>query len=196
MIIQSHPTCRWWWYMYCKCCQGLHEIHVLLRWTPVCWAALVCWTRLLSSAASRPTKYHLCSQHPRAPRTTWSLPDLSGPPTAMSSSWPTMERSTGSWCKPDPGLQLSQASSYPGQTWTCFMVFAPVSQSAFWILSPVFVQIWGGSGFHWDLLHLFILKQSSMWITLGVLIFNMVGTKNLALVRVWMGWTVIYWRPF
>lgn len=96
---------------------------VLLRWTPVCWAALGCWTRPLSSAALRPTRFLRCSQRPRAPRITWSSPASSGPPTATSSSWPTTARSTASWFKPEPNLQLSPRCCI-WQTWTCFRVFA------------------------------------------------------------------------
>lgn len=98
---------------------------VLLRWTPVCWAALGCWTRPLSSAALRPTRFLPCSRRPRAPRTTWSSPASSGPPTAMSSLWPTMARSTASWFKPHLYLYLQQSPRCcMCETWTCFRVFA------------------------------------------------------------------------
>lgn len=72
----------------------------LFRWTPVCWGALGCWTRPLSSAALRRTRFLQCSQRPRAPRITWSSLVSSGPPTATSSWWLTTARSTASWSKP------------------------------------------------------------------------------------------------
>lgn len=77
----------------------LYVLLVLLRWTPVCWAASECWTLLLSFAASKRTRFLRSSRPPQAPRTTWSLPVSSGPLTAMSSWWPMMARSIASWSK-------------------------------------------------------------------------------------------------
>lgn len=69
------------------------------RWTPVCWEASACWIQPPSCAALRPTRFPQCSRHLPAPRTTWSWPALSGPPTVMSSWWRMMARSTASWFK-------------------------------------------------------------------------------------------------
>lgn len=67
------------------------------RWTRHSWEALACWTRHLSCAALRPTRYLQYSQHRLAPTTPSGWPASSGLPTGMLSLWPMTGRSTALW---------------------------------------------------------------------------------------------------
>lgn len=67
------------------------------RWTHHSWEALACWTRHLSCAALRPTRYLQYSQHRLAPTMPSGWPASSGLPTGMLSLWPMTGRSTASW---------------------------------------------------------------------------------------------------
>lgn len=67
------------------------------RWTHHSWEALACWTRHLSCAALRPTRFLQYSLHRLAPTMPSGWPASSGLPTGMLSLWPMTGRSTASW---------------------------------------------------------------------------------------------------